>query len=787
MFGGSVNRVKDLKKVGDLTTFTWQVGRFRNVVVIVSTSCNNKRSRLPDPSRRDTAAFATIKVSYAPDYGDRKRKSTKGEVRSSSTSESASEVSSKASLGKSQASRYETDIQDGTFTMHHFIFKVEIFAITGVELEPPETDYEITLQGRQRTRWMIKDLEGIHSKIWPNQKISSSEFETDGSWYLDLYPKGYRLDEDKSEYLSIYLHSSRKQAEIGDTRKHSFRFGIFKVNRLDKSVYRMLEEDEEEDVYFPPGSSCVATFNADRRCFGKQCFIPLSHIVNGRLDKSQLKALKVNPDMAAQELIAGRYDAGGSITLILDMSVTDDENWMVQHMLHLIDAFDNPYMSKCSETGTRFDRSAIFGGAKGLPSPCHVCGKLFVSSTLFAGEVTRFPDWGFEVGRDFIVDILVREEENALQNVLKELDFQRQLHSAKMHVANRLTNIRKRMYKTDQEKKVKKHNNSDEEDEELPDKETATGQLLKRIEKELAEQKKFERNLQNLKQEIENAHFSKTVCSKCLEFAKEYQAARRIYAAEDGNTPTIMSKDPFEQDPNRFRWHWKVIRDYVEQEYTGVLSAMQSNIDVSDAKLVGESLKHGRNKGYMSDQIPVTAQGETCWRTEGVGKNAMTLVRGWWYGEPTEIARQCCGRINLHDPDLNDDPETPRDGFCDVRFDRRQGNSKPEMIHCRLTGKVFCTKCTNYKIPLPEYERSPDKCKTLAKVCIEAYERRQATVVRIQDVSEKPPEETVEKKVKGIQQTTVEEEDDDSEPPYVALLRKIPFCGENLADKITDE
>ena len=43
-----------------------------------------------------------------------------------------------------------------------------------------------------------------------------------------------------------------------------------------------------------------------------------------------------------------------------------------------------------------------------------------------------------------------------------------------MYVANRLTNIRKRMYKTDQEKKVKKHNNSDEEDEELPDKETVS-------------------------------------------------------------------------------------------------------------------------------------------------------------------------------------------------------------------------------------------------------------------------------------------------------------------------
>ena len=57
----------------------------------------------------------------------------------------------------------------------------------------------------------------IGFQIWPNQKISSSEFETDGSWYLDLYPKGYRLDEDKSEYLSIYLHSSRKQVKSRDS------------------------------------------------------------------------------------------------------------------------------------------------------------------------------------------------------------------------------------------------------------------------------------------------------------------------------------------------------------------------------------------------------------------------------------------------------------------------------------------------------------------------------------------------------------------------------------------
>eukprot|EP00960_Hanusia_phi_P075465 768429-Hanusia_phi.AAC.17 len=261
MFGGSVNRVKDLKRVGDLTSFTWQVGKFRSLSF-------GDDVRMVPPVRCGLDEWQL--VSFAPDYGDRKRKATKGKARSSSRSETASsqgthssrpssaksssassrskgnasllklraeghqtasDVSSQASMSKSQSSSqlgrdtaaqghrsgsfcstplnaqtdettvksltqtftteesswgwegfieldklfnprccfltgYETDIQDGIFSMN-----VEIFAITGVEFEPPETDYEITLQGRQRTRWMIKDLEGIHSKVSPDLPI----------------------------------------------------------------------------------------------------------------------------------------------------------------------------------------------------------------------------------------------------------------------------------------------------------------------------------------------------------------------------------------------------------------------------------------------------------------------------------------------------------------------------------------------------------------------------------------------------------------------------------------
>ena len=40
-----------------------------------------------------------------------------------------------------------------------------------------------------------------------------------------------------------------------------------------------------------------------------------------------------------KEFILGKYDAKGAVCFVLDMLVTDDECWTVQHMLHEIEVF----------------------------------------------------------------------------------------------------------------------------------------------------------------------------------------------------------------------------------------------------------------------------------------------------------------------------------------------------------------------------------------------------------------------------------------------------------------
>ena len=160
--------------------------------------------------------------------------------------------------------------------------QVEILSVTGITLTPPENDPEITPQGRQRTRWFLKDINTMRKKLLPNQKISSANFESDGEWYLDFYPRGYMTKEiepgdDKDHWLSIYLHSSSKQALLNETKKQSFRFGILKVNKLPKQAYEIMGEDPSDEVYFPPGSAKIATFDGTKRAFGLQVKLMCAH------------------------------------------------------------------------------------------------------------------------------------------------------------------------------------------------------------------------------------------------------------------------------------------------------------------------------------------------------------------------------------------------------------------------------------------------------------------------------------------------------------------------------
>ena len=170
-------------------------------------------------------------------------------------------------------------------------------------------------------RWIIKDFNKIYGKVGCSQKISSQEFESDGQWFIDLYPRGYRTDENpeaaEKGAISVYLHSSRQQVELADTLKQSFRFGIKKANKLSREVYAALGEDPEDDVWFPPGSSCIATFNQFRKCFGKQVLVSVEQLRKGRIDKAALDCLakaKVrapSDQEIKEELVAGNYEKGG--------------------------------------------------------------------------------------------------------------------------------------------------------------------------------------------------------------------------------------------------------------------------------------------------------------------------------------------------------------------------------------------------------------------------------------------------------------------------------------------
>ena len=354
--------------------------------------------------------------------------------------------------------------------------KVEILATTGIEFDSPENDPEITPQGRQRTRWLLRDLNLMRKKLVENQKFSSELFVSDGDWYMDIYPQGYRtqkIDQDDKEFnwLSLFLHSSRLQASLNDTKKQSFRVGVVKVNKLPREVYEVLGEDPSDEVYFPPNSSKIATFNGLNRCFGLQKFIPISHITEGRilcgkargpgddltykykLDQVQkmlaksmcphqqtrencklCKPIDLTSDHIKKELLSGKYDQGGSITVVLDMSVTDEEESMVQHALLHLPRYDNPNFKKDSETFKDLDDNA---------SPCYMCGKKFNQNTLSVQKETRFPDWGYETGKELIMDILMREEEHQLTQIMNDLSFDRKYKQGYEILTKKVTSLLK--------------------------------------------------------------------------------------------------------------------------------------------------------------------------------------------------------------------------------------------------------------------------------------------------------------------------------------------------------
>jgi hypothetical protein len=115
--------------------------------------------------------------------------------------------------------RDSSNIQDGQMEL-----TVEILAITGIDMDSPETDTSVTPSGCERTTWTIRDFCKLTSKVDENQKLSSAEFFSDGDWFFDIFAKGYRpknaqvgqlppLNEDQ-QHISFFLHSTRSQVTL---------------------------------------------------------------------------------------------------------------------------------------------------------------------------------------------------------------------------------------------------------------------------------------------------------------------------------------------------------------------------------------------------------------------------------------------------------------------------------------------------------------------------------------------------------------------------------------------
>jgi hypothetical protein len=230
--------------------------------------------------------------------------------------------------------RDSTTIQDGSMKL-----EVEILAITGIDMDTPENDPAITATGRQRTSWTIRNISKLVEKVAVNQKLSSAPFESDGDWFFDLYPKGYvpKNDPDdipaESEFMSLFLHSTRSQVDHALIKKQSFKLGIRKatplVSEIPGEVDQVYERLECRDplVYFPRNSMCTARFDFESKCFGKRQFIKREAFVQGRKDippnvEKELSAKKngVFLEQLKRELVAGTYAKGGSVTFVMDMA-----------------------------------------------------------------------------------------------------------------------------------------------------------------------------------------------------------------------------------------------------------------------------------------------------------------------------------------------------------------------------------------------------------------------------------------------------------------------------------
>ena len=116
-------------------------------------------------------------------------------------------------------------------------------------------------------------------------------------------------------------------------------------------------------------------------------------------------------------------------------AVTDEEQQMVQQNLIMIEAFGNDLPQRCSESQKVFKTSGV------TSSWCRWCGKHFCADLLRVSEVSRLPFLGYEIGLEFLMDRIMREEEHQLFKLMCEVNVDKKYHKA-------MTAMQKKIWET---------------------------------------------------------------------------------------------------------------------------------------------------------------------------------------------------------------------------------------------------------------------------------------------------------------------------------------------------
>ena len=404
----------------------------------------------------------------------------------------------------------------------------------------------------------MHDLRRLCDNIGPGKKLSSAVFDNDGEWYLQLYPSGYHGNtktnsvdtEPDQKFLSLYLHSSPKQVELGRVMKQRFRLGLKKFNPGETDLFNPKGYD---GVWFPSkefvcnlhpknpdaagikapihqgcdphpwGSACMALFNVKNRVFGKRYFAPLSIFTVGRDEHKLYPPLPVvineatgqqeemwQPDDNTQrkEFVAGDWNKGGSVCFVMEMLVTDEISFQSAHMLHYTPAFGAPPDNQCNETNQDISAGKVV---------CYECGKGYSKEA--TTYQARMEEYGYEIGREYILDILMREEEHWVDSIMKHLNMSDHINKAVKSFTKTIASWRLALKNPEtgnedlQQEEEEADDVDDDDDEPIKN---PTQQQLKKMQKEKLLQEEFENKMAELRKDVEDAHFSKPVCAKCF-------------------------------------------------------------------------------------------------------------------------------------------------------------------------------------------------------------------------------------------------------------------------------